>query len=410
MIDTTRAYINEISKKEGFQKDTLEKEIRLYYVLREMAQRPLFKDNLALKGGTAINLAYFDLPRLSIDIDMDLTKSGKMIDLQPLRKEIKDTLFDLLQSQGYTLGQFGKEIHTLDQWTFDYTSISGNNDHIKVELNYGIRNHVLPITDKHIKLNIVSDPGIHISTLHPCELFATKINALIERAAIRDLFDVYLLAKSDMLSTTEKKELLRKSIIFYQTIGVEGSPKSNIDLSKIMHIPPSKIKSQLIPLLPSGKKFFPIDMAKDEVSKYLSSILTLSPKEQEYLENFSKGVYMPELLFSDREIIKRIIDHPMAIWKIERINRNLSTPAPKDDEFNKALRNKDFCKLSYLRDNGYSPSPKIIEELKGSVPEPTLIAIRRIFDLPMDLPGENIRLVRKDHPKIENDKNNDLKI
>lgn len=50
--------------------------------------------------------------------------------------------------------------------------------------------------------------------------------------------------------------------------------------------------------------------------QYLTSILTLSPREREYMESFSKGIYKPELLFSDPEIIRRITDHPMALWKI----------------------------------------------------------------------------------------------
>ena len=64
-LDVTRSYINEKAKERGFQRDTLEKVVRLYYVLKDMSEIPLLRDNLALKGGTAINLAYFNLPRLS---------------------------------------------------------------------------------------------------------------------------------------------------------------------------------------------------------------------------------------------------------------------------------------------------------------------------------------------------------
>ena len=35
----------------------------------------LLKDSPALKGGTAINLTIFNLPRLSVDIDMDYLKT-----------------------------------------------------------------------------------------------------------------------------------------------------------------------------------------------------------------------------------------------------------------------------------------------------------------------------------------------
>lgn len=52
-LDVPRSYINETAQKLGFQRDTLEKVIRLYYVIKEMDANPLFRDNLALKGGTA---------------------------------------------------------------------------------------------------------------------------------------------------------------------------------------------------------------------------------------------------------------------------------------------------------------------------------------------------------------------
>ena len=103
-----------------------------------------------------------------------------------------------------------------------------------MELNYGIRNHFLPVVSKEINLDIVPDAGIRFPTLHPCELFATKINALIERRAVRDLFDVYSLSQSNMLSTLREREMLKKGIVFYQTIGVEGTARKEIDLSGIM--------------------------------------------------------------------------------------------------------------------------------------------------------------------------------
>lgn len=415
-LDITRSYINETAQKQGFQRDTLEKVVRLYYLLKDMSEIPLFRENLALKGGTAINLAYFSLPRLSVDIDMDFTQSGKMEELLPCRREIKDTLFYLLQSQGYSIGKLGKELHTLDQWTFNYKSVAGNNDHIKIELNYGIRKHILPIVDKDINLNIVSDAGIKIPTLHPCELFATKINALIERAAVRDLFDVYSLSKSNLISTQEEKEMLKKGIVFYQTVGVEGTAKKEIDIAKIKDIQPSRIKSQLIPLLPSGRKYFPIDEAKESVMQYLSSLIVLSPSEQEYLEKFSLGIYKPELLFSNPVIIERISDHPMAMWKIaqtekeSQLNQQLSS---EDNEFRKAIDLNDFPKLSKLHEQGYIPSQKVIKMIEGTLPAYTMIAVEKIFGLPATSDEINsIQLANNSAAEHDNsiDKNKDRQI
>ena len=407
--DITRSYINETAKSKGFQRDTMEKVIRLYYVLKDMSENPLFRDNLALKGGTAINLAYFNLPRLSVDIDMDFTKSGKMNDLLPCRKEIKENLFNLLQSQGYIVGKQAKETHTLDQWTFNYQSISGNNDHIKIELNYGIRNHIFPIVNKDIKLGIVSDDGISIPTLHPCELFATKINALIERAAVRDLFDVYSLSQSDLLSTLEERELLKKSIIYYQTIGVEGTAKKEINISQIMNVSPAKIKSQLLPLLASGHKFFPIDTAKATTTKYLQSILTLSASEQEYLDSFSKNIYKPDLLFPDPDIINRIIDHPMAAWKIHQAEKTFKSYQDISDKgFLDAINKNDFSSLSELKEQGYQPSKELLQSL-DAIPDNTMVAVQKIFGLKEETTKPNIKLLKFDNVKLTNN-NNDLKI
>ena len=40
-----------------------------------MESDELLSEGIALKGGTAINLTVFDLPRLSVDIDLDYCRS-----------------------------------------------------------------------------------------------------------------------------------------------------------------------------------------------------------------------------------------------------------------------------------------------------------------------------------------------
>jgi len=64
-------YLGKKAKELGFMRDTLEKVTRLADILEYFNTNPILKDNLALKGGTAINLTIFNLPRLSVDIDMD---------------------------------------------------------------------------------------------------------------------------------------------------------------------------------------------------------------------------------------------------------------------------------------------------------------------------------------------------
>lgn len=55
----------------GFPPETLEKVFRLLDLLAGICRHPFLKTRVALKGGTALNLFTFEIPRLSVDIDLN---------------------------------------------------------------------------------------------------------------------------------------------------------------------------------------------------------------------------------------------------------------------------------------------------------------------------------------------------
>jgi len=55
----------------GFRPDVLEKVAQRLGLLDALRSHPFLKGKLALKGGTALNLFVFDVPRLSVDIDLN---------------------------------------------------------------------------------------------------------------------------------------------------------------------------------------------------------------------------------------------------------------------------------------------------------------------------------------------------
>ncbi|TYQ17004.1 UNVERIFIED_CONTAM: nucleotidyltransferase AbiEii toxin of type IV toxin-antitoxin system [Acetivibrio alkalicellulosi] len=71
MYNYDKNYISKRASEYGFIRDTLEKVYRLANILEYLNKEPMIKGKLALKGGTAINLTIFNLPRLSVDIDLD---------------------------------------------------------------------------------------------------------------------------------------------------------------------------------------------------------------------------------------------------------------------------------------------------------------------------------------------------
>ena len=68
--------IQETAATLGFRPDSLEKVFRLLSLLETLRSNAFLRPRVALKGGTALNLFLFDVPRLSVDIDLNYVGSA----------------------------------------------------------------------------------------------------------------------------------------------------------------------------------------------------------------------------------------------------------------------------------------------------------------------------------------------
>ena len=71
MPQYNRKELDEKAREYGFTRDTFEKVLRLVKILEFLNTQTYMREHLLLKGGTAINLTVFKLPRLSVDVDLD---------------------------------------------------------------------------------------------------------------------------------------------------------------------------------------------------------------------------------------------------------------------------------------------------------------------------------------------------
>lgn len=297
----------------GFTRDTFEKVLRLKEVLTWIESQTFLRDHLLLKGGTAINLTIFNLPRLSVDIDMDFTPSMAREEMLAVRGKISDEIKSYMEAEGYMLSSASRFHHSLDAFHYSYRNAAGNPDMIKLELNYSLRAHVLPPTER----NLVTDAfggNLLIRTVDALEIFSAKANALLSRAAARDLYDFTLMAERDLFH--DRRDLFRKCIVFYASITQETLDPS-FSTSAIDRLTLSTVRRDLFPVLNHQERHqaFDLESKKTIAKKYLHSMLVLDESEHEYLSRFMNKEYRPELLFSDSDIIQRIADHPMALWK-----------------------------------------------------------------------------------------------
>ena len=137
----------------------------------------------------------------------------------------------------------------------------------------------------------------------------------LDRAAARDLYDVRNMIYYRLFDESEEA-LLRKVVVFYAAISA-NEVKKIFDTKAIDTITKKKIKTDLLPVI-KRKENFELESAKKIVKDYIVDLMVLTKDEEAFLDKFENGEYAPELLFQDKDILDRIKDHPMAIWKTRK--------------------------------------------------------------------------------------------
>jgi len=310
MPQYNRNELGRLATESGFVRDTFEKVVRLKEILRFFNEDEFLREHLVLKGGTAINLTVFNLPRLSVDIDLDYTPNDTREDMLIYRERISERITKYMDAEGYRLSSGSRFSHSLDAFHYNYQNAGGNRDMIKIEINYSLSAHIFVPVFRNI-LPDAFDDGMRIRMVEPMEIFAAKGNALLTRAAARDLYDWGNMISENMFN--DQRDLFRKCFIFYMTISADTLNKT-FDTSAIDTLNFDKIKRDLFPVL-NKKDNFQLDERKNIAKEYIANLLVLTDDEKEFLENFEKKEYTPELLFEDDGILERIKNHPMAIWK-----------------------------------------------------------------------------------------------
>jgi len=311
MMQFDRITLGRKAKELGFVRDTFEKVCRLVEVLRVMEADTVLSPCLALKGGTAINLTIFDLPRLSVDIDLDYSKAVSRDEMLAERKEITSRIKKYMTAAGYALGSRSKSYHALDSFVFEYQNAAGMKDNLKIEINYMIRCHVLPVERRVVRLPWLEEE-LTVLSVSPLEIFGSKIVALLNRTAPRDLYDIRNMLKFGTIAQ-EEEVLLRKIVMFYAALGSDAVPEA-FAIDSIPQVQQNKIKSELVPVLRQGE-WFEAKTAQREIAEYLSRVLVPDAEELSFWQEFSRKQYRPELLFKDEEVVSRVKLHPMAAWK-----------------------------------------------------------------------------------------------
>jgi len=317
LFRSDKRYYLELSEKTGFHKDVIEKVHRLILILEFINSNAFLRERLVLKGGTALNLTIFALPRLSVDIDLDFHSYDNREKVLEERIRVKELLHGYLEREGYSISQKSKDYFALESTVARFQNNAGNYDNLKIEINYSLRHHIWSPVMRKINTELFGIRG-EVKTFHYIELLATKTAALFNRLAARDFYDLYNVKKYGILSEEDFNSYCN-ALVFYGSISGEAA-KLSFSPEHVDGLKKQTVYQHLYPMLVRSERF-ELDKAKSEVKDFLANSIVLTPKHKEYLREFAAGIYKPDLLFSG-EMLENIIQHPMAIWKTMNAEKN----------------------------------------------------------------------------------------
>lgn len=301
--------LSKLSNKLGVVRNTLEKVLRLAEILRFINNNDILKDKLALKGGTAINLLYSDLPRLSVDIDLDFAHNVDKNDMLKIRELIKEVLITHFTGEGYILSKHSRYSYALDSFVIAYTPSGGGSDNIKVEINYAMRSHILPLEQKMLDLSVIENP-FSVLTVPKIEIYAGKINALLSRDQIRDLYDTYQMITNNLLDTHEI-EILKNVVLFYRYIQNETLDFNDDFKSKFTR---RSYVRDLLSVIKKGDSFN-LDDAINKVLEFIKSITRYDENQKLFIKSIEIDIPRFDYLFEDNAMLNNAIEHPLTKWK-----------------------------------------------------------------------------------------------
>ena len=306
-------YLNKLFKELGFPHvDELEKVLRLKEILKLISEDNVLSKQLVLKGGTAINLLWFDLPRLSVDIDLNYIGAVEKDKMEKARttviQPILESMFKSLKYKIETRLEYANNTYELR-----YTNSNNGNGVIKLDINYLHRIPIHGVIEKKFKV-LGEESDFTVRTLTLEELYAGKLKALFDRSTPRDLFDVYMLVKNYANEINEQK--LKKAFIFLGTIGIPDFDKLNAE--KINRINQVDFENILKPMLRNSSN---IDLAEmlNYTKPFLEKMLTFNKSEKMFITSFfNEKELLPEVLFESKSF-DFLKNYPAALSKLHSL-------------------------------------------------------------------------------------------
>ncbi len=321
--------IQETAAALGFRADSLEKVFRLLSLLETLRSNAFLRPRVALKGGTALNIFLFDVPRLSVDVDLNYVGSGDRATMLADKPKVEQAIQAVCAREGLTVRRVPSE-HAGGKWRLSFVNTAGSSDNLEVDLNFMLRVPLWPVTTLDSQ---TLGPAVakEIVVVDRHELAAGKLAALCSRNASRDIFDARELLRRDDIDRGK----LRLAFVVYGGLNRKDWRTVRVDDIAADAL---ELKRELRPMLRAGAR--PLDAEIPswsealvrETRELMSAVLPLEAHEREFLERLNgAGDIVPELLTAEPAMQGIIRDQPGLKWKTLNVKKRLGAAARGDE-------------------------------------------------------------------------------
>lgn len=260
----------------------------------------------ALKGGSAINLFFRDMPRLSVDIDLtyiplenrEATLRGISTALNSITDRIKSAIrgSHIQKIPGPTKGTTGSLV------------ISASEVTIKIEPNHVLRGSVFPCEMKELCSSAQSQFAAYIemNVLSFADLFGGKLCAVLDRQHPRDLFDAKLLLGNEGITQD-----VRQAFVIY--LASHDRPMHELLSPRYLDMR-AVFESEFIGMSRISVSYEELERARDETVRKIRS--DLSNNERLFLLSVKEGA--PKWNLFGLPGIEKL---PGIQWKLQNIGR-----------------------------------------------------------------------------------------
>jgi hypothetical protein len=314
----TARQVARVASATRFRSDVVEKVLRLHGVLKRLDEHPVTQGEWLLKGGTALNLLYLDVPRLSVDIDLNWVGAEDVDAMRLARPEFERAMAACCEREGLTVRREPSE-HAGGKFRLRFASVLGGTQNLEVDVSYVAR---VPLWGS-VRRPVRFPPGstVEVPTLEIEELAAGKFAALVQRTAARDAFDAARLL--DLMPDLVERLVFRTAFLCF----VGGSRPDVREVRKRGSLLASRTLARDVepllrrgapPVVPEGVET--AAWIEATVVPALDRLLDWTAGERRFLDRLlDHGEIDAAALHEDTAVQQRVLRQPMLVWKAQHV-------------------------------------------------------------------------------------------